>query len=102
MSPDKATAEPPEPWRSFLRELDARLTGQVLSRSDLWPRSPIPRHVLDQRLQARRPLPGRRLLPLHVDPERQLLAEFHPELIEGVDAPDRALNEHAMLVQGNE
>jgi hypothetical protein len=29
MSPDKATAEPAEPWRSFLRELDACLTGQV-------------------------------------------------------------------------
>ena len=29
MFPDKATAEPAEPWRSFLRELDARLTGQV-------------------------------------------------------------------------
>ena len=28
MSPDKATAEPAEPWRSFLREI-ACLTGQV-------------------------------------------------------------------------
>jgi hypothetical protein len=29
MSPSEATAEPGEPWRSFLRELDACLTGQV-------------------------------------------------------------------------
>lgn len=29
MSPDQATAEPAEPWRSFLSELDACLTGQV-------------------------------------------------------------------------
>ncbi len=29
MSPDRAAAEPAEPWRSFLRELDAGLTGQV-------------------------------------------------------------------------
>jgi hypothetical protein len=29
MSPDKAATAPAEPWRSFLRELDAYLTGQV-------------------------------------------------------------------------
>jgi hypothetical protein len=29
MSLDKAATEPAEPWRSFLRELDACLTGQV-------------------------------------------------------------------------
>jgi hypothetical protein len=29
MSLDEAAAEPAEPWRSFLRELDACLTGQV-------------------------------------------------------------------------
>jgi hypothetical protein len=29
MSPDEAAAEPAEPWRSFLRELDACLTGRV-------------------------------------------------------------------------
>jgi hypothetical protein len=29
MSPDKAATEPAEPWRSFLRELDACLTGEV-------------------------------------------------------------------------
>jgi hypothetical protein len=30
---------------------------------------------------------------------RELLAELHAELIEGIDAPDRALHEHAVLVQ---
>jgi adenine/guanine phosphoribosyltransferase-like PRPP-binding protein len=28
MSPDKPATEPAEPWRSFLTELDACLTGQ--------------------------------------------------------------------------
>lgn len=35
MSPDEAAAEPAEPWRSFLRELDARLMGQVVALSKL-------------------------------------------------------------------
>ena len=30
---------------------------------------------------------------------RQLLAQFHPPLVEAVDPPDRALHEHAVLVQ---
>src|SRR6267154_4603326 len=63
------------------------------------PASPVLRHILDQRRQSRRPMPRRRLGPLQVDSHRQLLAELHAELIEGIYAPYGALHEHTVLVQ---
>ncbi len=32
----------------------------------------------------------------------QFLTKFHTPLVEGVDAPDHALREHAVLVEGNQ
>jgi hypothetical protein len=34
-----------------------------------------------------------------VDSRRELLAEFHAELIEGIHSPYRALHEHTVLLQ---
>ena len=48
------------------------------------------------------PAPCGALAPAHVDAHRQFLAQFHAELIEGVHAPNRALHEHAVLVQGQD
>src|SRR6266403_762218 len=63
------------------------------------PASPVLRHILDQRRQSRRPMPRRRLGSLQVDSHRELLAELHAELIEGIYAPYGALHEHTVLVQ---
>ena len=34
-----------------------------------------------------------------IDADRQLFAQFHPELVKGVDAPDRSLRKNVVLVQ---
>src|SRR4051812_40113929 len=41
-------------------------------------------------------------LELRDDRLRQHLAQLHPPLVEGVDAPDRALGEDTVLVEGDE
>src|SRR5580693_10586118 len=64
------------------------------------PISAMLRHIIDQRRQRRRTLPLRRPGALYIDADGELLAQLYAELIEGVDSPDGALHEHAVLIQG--
>src|SRR5579863_10541205 len=60
------------------------------------------RHIVDERRQACGSVSRGCLGTLHVDAHREFLAELDAELIEGIHSPDRALYEHAVLVQGQE